>query len=294
MSTHERRLGDGRVFAGRGELDRAEEAFSDALASASGDAERSRALGGLGVVRDRRGHADGLSHLEEAVRLARLADPEGLGVRLHDLGLCRLRAGDAQGAIAVLEEAWPLAADDGARVRTVEVLGQACLDGGAFRAADSSFMQLLSLAQSVSRPDVAVRAHNGRGEALRRAGRLEEAKACFQRVVEAMGPVRHPSAEQQEQAGVALHNLGVLMLEERPDAAGAMLDQAVKCFVGAFGSTAHPHVARSKAFQGRLALLAGNASRAQALFAEALALVPLAHPVAQELVPMLREAPRAP
>jgi tetratricopeptide (TPR) repeat protein len=188
----------------------------------------------------------------------------------------------------VLEEAWLLAPDDRQRLATVEVLGQAYLDAGQWRGAESAFLQVLALSQVVERPDAAIRAHNGRGEALRRGGRLQEAMACFQKVIEVLGPLKAPNSEQSEQAGVALHNLGVLLLEERPDAALAMLQQAIKCFVGAYGTSSHPHVARATAFIGRHSLLAGDPAAAEERFKEALRLVPLAHPIAQELVPMLR------
>ena len=67
-----------------------------------------------------------------------------------------------------------------------------------------------------------------------------------------------------------------------------MLDRAVTCFVDAYGSAVHPHVARTKAFLGRLELNAGRTQQAHNLFAEALRLVDPSDPVATQLVPALR------
>lgn len=290
MSSWERRMGDGAVQASQGNLPKAIQAYDDAVNAAADDRERSRALAGRGAVRDRSGDAGGREDLEEALRLAEAADPEELYLRRHDAGVARVRSGRAVDAVELLEAAWRATAAIPDQLPTLEALGQAYLDVGQPRAAESCFLQLLAGAQVAQRPDVAVRAHNGRGEAQRRMERHDEAKLSFQKVVEVLGPIRKPSAEQCEQAGVALHNLGVLFLEERPEAAGQMLDRAVTCFVDAYGTAVHPHVARSKAFLGRLEKNAGRTQQAANLFAEALRLVDPTDAVATELVPALRDA----
>ncbi len=288
MSSWERRMGDGAVQASQGDLRKAIQAYDDAVGVSADDRQRSRALAGRGAVRDRSGDAGGREDLEEALRLAETADPDELFLRRHDVGVARVLSGRAESALPLLEAAWRDAPTMAQQLPSIEVLGQAYLDVGELRQAESCFLQLLSVAQAAQRPDAAVRAHNGRGEALRRMDRRDEAKGCFQRVVEVLGPIQKPDVQQCEQAGVALHNLGVLFLEARPEAAGKMLDQAVRCFVDAFGTAVHPHVARSKAFQGKLALDQGLSKQASNLFAEALRLVDASDPIATELVPSLR------
>jgi tetratricopeptide (TPR) repeat protein len=286
MSTWDRRLGDGKMYARRGELERAREAYRDAWEAAEDDRERSRALGGLGVVSDRLGDAVALTLLEEAVELARASDRSELSLRLHDLGVCRLGRG-VPSSVDALEEAWPGHDDDEARLMSLEMLGEAALRHGSPRQADSVFMQLSWMAEEMGRPMVSLKAVNGRGEALRRMGRMEEAKRSFQGVVEALAGLHAPTREQQEQAGVALHNLGIIMMALRPDAARQMLEQAIACFRAAYETSHHSHVARSLAFLGRLAAEQGRVAEADALWAEARSLVPPSDPVVTELLPLL-------
>ena len=290
--TFRRRLEDGQVASRARDLDRAQRAYQDALEVAHDDDERSQALGGLGVVHDQLLDRTGaLRHLSEALELGRRSGSAFLPSRLHDLAVCRMGRSEPVEAVTLLEEAWPLWEDDGMRAASVEMLAMAYLDTGDLRSAESAYMQLSALGGVTDRGDRVLRGQNGRGEALRRAGRHEEAKRVFQNVVEALSGVAQPTRGDQEQAGVALHNLGVLLLDERPGAARTFLDQAVTCFVDAFGTAQHPHVARAKAFLGRLAAVQGDAGAAEAAYAEALRLVAADDPVATELVPALRALP---
>ncbi len=290
MSSWERRMGDGAVQAARGELERAIQAYDDAVKAASNGLERSRALAGRGAVRDRSGDPGGRDDLEEALRIAEISDPEELFLRQHDAGVARVVSGRPLDAVGLLETAWRAAPTFPQQLPSLEVLAQAYLDVDNTRGAESCYLQLLSACQQAQRPDIAVRAHNGRGEALRRMGRREEALGAFQKVVELMSPIKEPLPEQREQAGIALHNLGVLFLDDRPQVAAQVLDEAIKCFVDAYGASNHPHVARSKAFLGKLALDRGDADRAASLFDEAVRMVGPTDPVATQLVPMLRGA----
>jgi len=289
--TFQRRLGDGKVASRARDLARAQDAYQDALGAAGTDDERSQALGGLGVVLDQLlDRAGALTRMTEALALARSSQSAFLPSRLHDLAICHLGRGEAAEAAPLLEEAWPLWESSTQRASSVEILGHAYLQVGELRRAESAYQQLSALGDELQRGDLVLRGQNGRGEALRRAGRNEDAKRVFQSVVEALSGVSQPTRGDQEQAGVALHNLGVLLLEERPAAARTFLDQAVTCFVDAFGTAEHPHVARAKAFLGRLAALGGDAAAADAAYAEALRLVSADDPVATELVPALRGA----
>jgi len=289
--TFQRRLGDGQVASRARDLSRAQAAYQDALEAARDDDERSRALGGLGVVLDQLlDRAGALRRLSEALELARASESAYLPSRLHDLAVCRMGRGEAGEAVPLLEEAWPLWAEDIRRAATVEVLANAYLRLDDLRRAESCFQQMSALGDACGRGDLVLRGQNGRGEALRRAGRAEEAKRVFESVVQALSSVAEPTRSDQEQAGVALHNLGVLFLDERAEAAATMLDQAVTCFVAAFGTAEHPHVARSKAFLGALAAQRGDRDVAEATWAEALRLVAADDPVATELIPGLRAA----
>ena len=285
----ERRLGDGQVYVGSRDLSRAQEAFQDALEAAEGPDERSRALGGLGVVQDQLlDRVSAQRSLTEALELAREAGSAELVARLHDLALCHMGRGDSVSAVPLLEEAWPLWSAPERQAHSVEALASAYLSLDRLREAESAYQQLSSLGAENQRGEWVLRGQNGRGEALRRAGRDQEAMRVFQSVVEALSSVGEPNRGQQEQAGIALHNLGVLLLEARPEAAAQCLEQAVTCFVSAFGVAEHPHVARAKAFQAVLARNAGSTEASDALFAEALRLVAADDPVATELVPALR------
>lgn len=288
-TVYERRLGDGRHHLGQRDLAKAMDAYQDALEAAEGPQQRSRALGGLGVVQDQLlDRASARASLTEALELAREADAEQMPHRLHDLGICHVGAGRALEAVPLLEAAWPLWAVPERQAASLEVLASAYLSLDRLREAESTYLQLSALGAESQQGAWVLRAQNGRGEVLRRHGRLQEAMRVFQSVVEALGEVQQPNRGQQEQAGIALHNLGVLLLEARPAAAGHCLDQAITCFVAAYHTAEHPHVARSKAFQAVLARASGDGEAAEALFAEALRLVPADDPVATELVPGLR------
>jgi tetratricopeptide (TPR) repeat protein len=289
LDSFDRRLGDGRVHTRNRDLSRALEAFQDAVQAAGSPEERSRALGGLGVVHDQLlDRKRAVEALEEALELARSSGSPELPARLHDLAVCRVGRGEADRAVPLLEEVWPLWSEVDDQARSVEALASVYLSLGRLREAESAYQQLSALGGEHQRGEWVLRGQNGRGEALRRAGREQEAMRVFQSVVEALGGVTQPNRGQQEQAGIALHNLGVLFLEVRPSAAQQCLEQAITCFVAAFGSAEHPHVARSKAFQGALARQQGQEATAQALFDEALRLVAADDPVATELVPALR------
>lgn len=285
---HRRRMEDAVIHLERGDLDRARAACEDALQLASSPPQVSAAQAQLAVVLDQLGEG------ERAEALLREAIPDDPGARarrpgwLHDLGIVLMRRDQVAEAVGLLEEAAAGAGEDEAgRSRSLEVLGHAYLQLGEARRAESAFAQLAFTAERAGEPLRVLRAYNGRGEALRRMGRRPEAWAAFEHVVRALSARKAPSAEEQEVAGIALHNLGVFSVQGDPPRARSLLDGAIQCFTDAFGTRDHPHVARSVAFLGLLAAEAGDPQTAALRFAEVRRLAPGDDPVVTELLPSL-------
>lgn len=287
---HQRRMEDAVVHLERGDLQRARAACEDALELASSLAQEAEAKARLAVVLDQQGEGE---RAEALLREAIPDDPEARAQHpgwLHDLGIVLMRRGNAADAAESLEAATQHAGEDEVgRSRSLEVLGHAYLELGEERRAESAFAQLAFTAERAGEPLRVLRAHNGRGEALRRMGRRPEAWAAFEHVVRALSATRAPSAEQQEVAGIALHNLGVFSVDGDPQRARSLLDGAIQCFTDAFGTRSHPHVARSVAFLGLLAATAGDARTAELRFAEVRRLAPGDDPVITELLPSLEQ-----
>jgi tetratricopeptide (TPR) repeat protein len=284
----ERRLGDGRLNSERGDLERARVAYDDAVQLASTPTEEAEARAALGVVLDRAGDGRGAeAELRAALELPTSAPADRRAGWQHDLGIVLLRRGRPGQAVSLLADAARDTDDDLRRARSVEALGHALLELDRLREAESAFVQLRWLSGQLDDPDRAVRAENGHGEALRRLGRAAESWERFEAAVQALAPVISPTPGQSEQAGVALHGLGVLAVDEEPERAATLLTEAVKCFEVAFQGRRHPHVARSLAFLGWLQRRRGQADQAEATWAEVRAIVPPDHPIVTDLLATL-------
>ena len=195
------------------------------LAEKSGfKAEIARALHNLGQLRrDANDVRGAIALYEKALALDReLGNRSAITRDLHNLGRAQLLAGDRDAARRAFEQSLALAeevGDPASIAAALTMLGQ--LAAGTDEAIALS-QRALTLATQLGLPEPLWQSHLGLGRALRRAGRLDEARAEVERAVLVVEELRHgvPGEEVAQQRVFETliepyHELIALLVEQR-------------------------------------------------------------------------------
>lgn len=276
-------LARNHLLAGRFEA--AETAYRELLATVSADADRARALGGLGRTLSQTGRpAEAVELLDESVELTRgdpSAEPRSLAQRLNDTGSAWFRMGEYDRASTLLEEALAIRRkldrvepDQPGSPATATLLNNLglmhYLDGFPDRARPA-LVEALEMRRSLLTGD-----HPDLAQTLTNMGLLEkdygDVAVSVTMLEEALAIRQASLAPDHYRIGQAMLNLAIAQRESGDHAAAeALFDQALVRLTERLGAE-HPQVAVVHTEFGQLLLDTGRHGESEAAFRESLSI----------------------